>query len=109
MRGPVNPSFSLLVRPSEPPPKIELPPPQGKSQNRKQKTEQFRYNRAPVTLTPGSRLGPYDPWITIQDLYLLLESGEPKSARVYPEGGHMGAGAETGKQVMNWLKAQLAR
>jgi hypothetical protein len=27
------------------------------------------------------------PWITIEDLYLLLESGEPKSARVYPEGG----------------------
>jgi hypothetical protein len=53
--------------------------------------------------------GAKDPWITIQDLYLLLESGEPKSARVYPEAGHMGGGAETGKSVMNWLKAQLAR
>jgi dienelactone hydrolase len=53
--------------------------------------------------------GAKDPWITIQDLYLLLESGEPKCARVYPEAGHMGAGAETGKLVMSWLKAQLAR
>jgi hypothetical protein len=53
--------------------------------------------------------GAKDPWITIQDLYLLLESGEPKSARVYPKAGHMGAGAETGKLVMSWLKVQLAR
>jgi esterase FrsA len=60
---------------------------------------------APMLVVNGAR----DPWITIQDLYLLLESGEPKSARVYPEGGHMGGGAETGKLVMSWLKAQLAR
>jgi len=60
---------------------------------------------APLLVVNGAK----DPWITIQDLYLLLESGEPKSARVYPEGGHMGGGAETGKLVMNWLKAQLAR
>jgi esterase FrsA len=60
---------------------------------------------APMLVVNGAK----DPWIAIQDLYLLLESGEPKSARVYPESGHMGAGAETGKLVMNWLKAQLAR
>ncbi len=60
---------------------------------------------APLLLVNGAK----DPWITIQDLYILLESGEPKSARVYPEGGHMGGGAETGKLVMNWLKAQLLR
>jgi esterase FrsA len=60
---------------------------------------------APMLVVNGAK----DPWITIQDLYLLLESGEPKSARVYPEAGHMGAGAETGKLVMNWLKAQLSR
>lgn len=59
---------------------------------------------APMLVVNGAK----DPWITIQDLYLLLESGEPKSARVYPESGHMGAGAETGKVVVNWLKAQLA-
>jgi esterase FrsA len=60
---------------------------------------------APMLVVNGAK----DPWITIQDLYLLLESGEPKSARVYPEGGHMGGGAETGKLVMTWLKAQLSR
>lgn len=60
---------------------------------------------APMLLVNGAK----DPWITIQDLYLLLESGEPKAARVYPEAGHMGVGAETGKLVMIWLKAQLAR
>jgi esterase FrsA len=60
---------------------------------------------APMLVVNGAK----DPWITIQDLYLLLESGEPKSARVYPEGGHMGGGAETGKLVMNWLKSQLSR
>jgi esterase FrsA len=60
---------------------------------------------APMLAVNGAK----DPWITIQDLYLLLESGEPKSARVYSESGHMGAGAETGKLVMNWLKTQLAK
>jgi esterase FrsA len=60
---------------------------------------------APMLVVNGAK----DPWITIQDLYLLLESGEPKSARVYPEGGHMGGGAETGKLVMGWLKARLSR
>jgi len=58
---------------------------------------------APTLAVNGAK----DPWITIQDLYLLLESGEPKSARVYPESGHMGAGAETEKLVMSWLKSQL--
>ena len=60
---------------------------------------------APMLVVNGAKY----PWITIQDLYLLLESGEPKSARVYPENRHMGAGAETGKLVMNWLQARLAR
>lgn len=59
---------------------------------------------APLLVVNGAK----DPWITIQDLYLLLESGEPKAARVYPEGGHMG-GAEAGKMVMNWLRSQLLR
>lgn len=60
---------------------------------------------APMLVVNGAK----DPWITIQDLYLLLESGDPKSTRVYPDGGHMGGGAETGKLVMNWLKTQLTR
>jgi esterase FrsA len=57
---------------------------------------------APLLAVNGAK----DPWITIQDLYLLLEGGSAKSARVYPDAGHMG-GPEAGKLVMNWLRAQL--
>jgi esterase FrsA len=60
---------------------------------------------APMLVVNGAK----DPWITIQDLYLLLENGEPKAARVYPDAGHMGGGAETGRLVMQWLRAQLLR
>lgn len=59
---------------------------------------------APMLVVNGAK----DPWITIQDLYLLLESGGAKSARVYPEAGHMGA-PEAGKLVMNWLRTQVVR
>lgn len=59
---------------------------------------------APLLVVNGAK----DPWITIQDLYLLLESGEPKAARVFPDAGHMG-GPEAGKLVMSWLKSQLLR
>jgi esterase FrsA len=58
---------------------------------------------APLLVVNGAK----DPWITIQDLYLLLESGGPKAARVFPEGGHMG-GPEAGKLVMSWLRSQLS-
>lgn len=62
---------------------------------------------------PAARLlavnGEKDPWISIQDVYILLESGEPKAARIYPDGGHMGGDAGTGKLVMSWLKSQLLR
>jgi esterase FrsA len=60
---------------------------------------------APLLVVNGAK----DPWITIQDVYILLEGGEPKAARIYPEGGHMGGGAEPGKLVMSWLKSQLLR
>jgi dienelactone hydrolase len=59
---------------------------------------------APLLVVNGAK----DPWITVQDQYLLLESGDIKSARIFPEAGHMG-GPEAGKLVMNWLQAQLAR
>jgi esterase FrsA len=59
---------------------------------------------APMLVVNGAK----DPWITIQDLYLLLEGGAAKSARVYPDAGHMG-GPEAGKLVMNWLRAQLTK
>ena len=40
----------------------------------------------PMLLINGKR----DELQTIEDVYLLLEGGSPKTARVYPEGGHMG-------------------
>ena len=57
----------------------------------------------PILATNGAK----DGWISIQDLYLLLESGDPKSARVYPDGGHMGGDPGTDKMVMNWLRDRL--
>jgi len=53
--------------------------------------------------------GEKDPWISIRDLYLLLENGEPKCARTYPEGGHMGGDPNADKLVANWLKSHLLR
>lgn len=53
--------------------------------------------------------GEKDPWISVQDIFLLLETGQPKTARLYPEGGHMGGNSNTGKLVMDWLSLQLNR
>jgi esterase FrsA len=64
--------------------------------------------------TPSAPLlainGKQDPWISIDDLYILLEGGAAKSARVLAKGGHMGRG-EPGadKVVTEWLRAQLDR
>ena len=60
---------------------------------------------APLLAVNGEK----DPWITIRDLYLLLENGEPKSARIYPEGGHMGGDPNGDKLVAAWLRSQLLR
>jgi len=60
---------------------------------------------APILAVNGEK----DPWISIQDVYLLLETGAPKAARIYPEGGHMGGDPDTGKLVMDWLRSQLVR
>ena len=43
----------------------------------------------------------------IEDLYILLESGSPKAARVFP-GGHMGHTPETVPTIIQWLKRELA-
>ncbi|MFB3109498.1 MAG: alpha/beta hydrolase family protein [Candidatus Binatia bacterium] len=43
----------------------------------------------------------------IEDLYILLESGSPKAARVFP-GGHMGHTPETVPTMIQWLKRELA-
>jgi len=51
--------------------------------------------------------GKEDKQTPIDDLYILLEHGTPKSARVFP-GGHMGQTPETLPTVVRWLKRELA-
>jgi pimeloyl-ACP methyl ester carboxylesterase len=43
----------------------------------------------------------------IDDLYILLEHGTPKSARVFP-GGHMGQTPGTLPTIIRWLKNELS-
>ncbi len=50
--------------------------------------------------------GVNDTVFPIADMYLLLEHGNPKSARFYP-GGHMGGG-KAQPAILEWLKRQLA-
>jgi esterase FrsA len=51
--------------------------------------------------------GKDDVQTPISDLYILLEYGAPKSARVFP-GGHMGQTPETLPTVIAWLKNELS-
>jgi esterase FrsA len=51
--------------------------------------------------------GKDDVQIPIDDLYILLEHGTPKSARVFP-GGHMGQTPETLPTIVRWLKNELS-
>ncbi|MBM3529804.1 MAG: alpha/beta hydrolase [Alphaproteobacteria bacterium] len=58
--------------------------------------------------------GKLDDQAPIADVYLLLEHGSPKSARVYPDGHHMGRtpgqpADHIAETIVEWLKAQLAR
>jgi esterase FrsA len=50
--------------------------------------------------------GKEDLQTPIDDLYILLEYGSPKSARVFP-GGHMGQTPETLPTIIRWLKNEL--
>jgi esterase FrsA len=50
--------------------------------------------------------GKDDKQTPIEDLYMLLEHGAPKSARVFP-GGHMGQTPETLPTIVRWLKREL--
>ncbi len=50
--------------------------------------------------------GVNDTVFPIADMYLLLEHGNPKSARFYP-GGHMGGG-KAQPAILGWLKRALA-
>ncbi|HEY1270050.1 MAG TPA: alpha/beta fold hydrolase [Candidatus Binatia bacterium] len=50
--------------------------------------------------------GKDDKQTPIEDLYILLEHGAPKSARIFP-GGHMGQTPETLPTIVRWLKRKL--
>ena len=50
--------------------------------------------------------GKEDLQTPIADLYILLEYGAPKSARVFP-GGHMGQTPQTFPTIVIWLKNEL--
>jgi len=57
---------------------------------------------APLLLVNGKD----DQQTTIEDLYLLLEHGSPKDARIFP-GGHMGNTPETRPTIIRWLCRKL--
>jgi esterase FrsA len=51
--------------------------------------------------------GKNDLQTPLADLYILLEYGTPKSARVFP-GGHMGQTPQTFPTIVDWLKNELS-
>jgi esterase FrsA len=65
---------------------------------------------APLLGVNGKR----DDQAPVEDIYLLMEYGNPKEARIYPEGGHMGRTRgmpedEIANMIAGWLKEKLAR
>lgn len=65
---------------------------------------------APILIVNGK----LDDQAPIADSYLLMEHGSPKEARIYPQGGHMGAtpGVNPGviaSVIIDWLKLRLSR
>jgi len=59
---------------------------------------------APLLLINGKE----DKQTPIQDLYLLLEHGDPKSIRVFP-GGHMGQTPSTLPTIVKWLADRIGK
>ncbi len=57
---------------------------------------------APLLLVNGKE----DTQVPIEDLYLLMEHGSPKTARIFP-GGHMGRTPQTVPTIVDWLSNQL--
>lgn len=58
--------------------------------------------------------GKLDDQAPVEDIYLLMEHGNPKEARIYPKGGHMGRSAEVkddeiATMIVSWLKMRLAQ
>jgi len=57
--------------------------------------------------------GKLDDQAPVQDIYLLMEHGNPKEARIFPEGGHMGRTPGMDPNVVtetitDWLKLRLS-
>jgi hypothetical protein len=50
--------------------------------------------------------GKEDKQVPLEDFYLLLEHGAPKTIRLFP-GGHMGAIPNIFKTVIAWLHQKL--
>jgi esterase FrsA len=57
---------------------------------------------APLLLVNGKE----DKQVPIEDFHLLLETGQPKAARLFP-GGHMGSSPEIFSTILRWLHTQL--
>jgi esterase FrsA len=58
--------------------------------------------------------GKLDDQAPVDDIYLLMEHGSPKSARIYPNGHHMGRtpgepSEHITETIVEWLRGQLAR
>lgn len=58
--------------------------------------------------------GKLDDQAPVEDIYLLMEHGSPKEARIYPNGGHMGRSAdvrddEIATMIVSWLQMRLAQ
>ncbi len=63
---------------------------------------------APMIAVNGDK----DPWISPEEIPLLLSTGEPKSARVIANSKHMGRGSNetrrVSEMVMRWIQDKLA-
>lgn len=63
---------------------------------------------APMLCVNGDK----DPWISPQEIPLLLSTGLPKMARIMANAKHMGRGSEergaVGNMVLEWVKEKLA-
>lgn len=64
---------------------------------------------APLLLVNGKK----DDQHPIEDFYLLMEHGEPKEARIYPEAGHMARQpGKSNEEILNliveWVRQRLA-
>ena len=58
--------------------------------------------------------GKPDDQAPVQDIYLLMEHGSPKEARIYPQGRHMGRTPDRPEQeiwemIATWLKDKLTK